>query len=165
VTYRNFPRGYVNTPPPPRSGSAVAYKVVGASVAGGVGELRQVMENNSPFTSMERTEERPNQGYYVEVHVKGKAPAISSMVFGYISFSLLTLTPFWSTQDGSDIFFEVYRDGERLKTFHYEVRRKGFVWLPMLPLAWVNLFTYSEKDAFRAVANKFFEDAGPIFER
>jgi len=163
VTYRSFPRDYLKAPPP-KGGGSVAYKVVGSSIAGGVGELCEVMESRSPFERMERTEERPSKGYYVEVHVKGHAPAISSMVFGYISFSLLTLTPFWSTQDGSDIFFEVYRDAHRLKTFHYEVRRKGFVWLPMLPLAWVNFFTYSEEDAFRAVAYKFFDDARPLFE-
>jgi hypothetical protein len=92
------------------------------------------------------------------------APSIPAMVFGYISASTLTLTPFWSTQDGSDLFFEVFKDGERVKTFHYEVRRKGFVWLPMLPVAWVNFFTYSEEDAFRASAYKFFADARPIFE-
>jgi len=162
VTYRNFPREYVNAPPPHFGGKAT-YKVVGSSIAGGVRELGQVLESRS-FANMERVEERPSQGYYVEVHVKGQAPAIPAMVFGYISFSLLTLTPFWSTQDGSDLYFEVYRDNQRLQTLHYEVRRMGFVWLPMLPIAWVNFFTYSEEDAFRAIANKFFEDARPLFE-
>lgn len=162
VTYRNFPRDYVKSPPAKTAGT-LTYKIVGSSAAGGVRELQEVMQKKSPCDSAERTEGPPSSGYYVEIRIKGMAPSIPAMVFGYLSVSTLTLTPFWSTQDGSDLFFEVFKDGERVKTFHYEVRRKGFVWLPMLPIAWVNFFTYSEEDAFRAIAYQFFADARSIF--
>jgi hypothetical protein len=59
---------------------------------------------------------------------------------------MLTLTPFWSTQDGYRLTYRLYVNGEKRGTYEYDVTRKVGVWLPLLALVWVNLATYSESE-------------------
>jgi hypothetical protein len=49
------------------------------------------------------------------------------------------------------------------KSFDYEVRRYGAMWLPLIAVVWANLLTASERDAFTAIAKQFFQDAEPVF--
>lgn len=94
-----------------------------------------------------------------------KSKSIYTLVFGYLGLGTLTILPFWSTEDGYDIQYEVRKDGKLVKAFQYEVRRSGFIWLPMLVVSWVNIFTYSEREAFEATAYKFFDDAATVLEK
>ncbi len=95
------------------------------------------------------------------MHVNGLPPSVPAAGFGYLSFSMLTLLPAWSTQDGYEVIFEVHRDGKRLRSFDYSFQRGSFVWLPMVLFIWVNALTPSEESVFEAVANRFLQDAKP----
>lgn len=163
ATYRAFPTDKVNAPPPEKQYRLLQYNISGGSIVGGANELREIMRSNTPFEEAERVEEKPDKGYFVQVHIHSVPPSFGTFVFGYLSVSTLAFLPAWSTQDGYNIYYEVYKDGERLKTLDYQIRRSAFLWIVMLPLVWVNLFTYSEADAFRATTYQFFEDAKPLF--
>ena len=87
----------------------------------------------------------------------------ATLAFGYLSASTLTFLPAWSENDGYRVTYNVFVNGEKKKSYEYEVTRKGAVWILLVPLAWVNAFTYSEAEAFEATAYQFFKDSEPLF--
>ena len=91
-----------------------------------------------------------------------KPLGLPALIFGYISVSTLTILPAWSVQEGFIVHYHLFLDGEKIKSYEYEITRKAGVWLGLLPFIWANLFTYSEADAFKATAFQFFEDAEPL---
>lgn len=163
VTYRQFPREKVGAQAPTKAYSRLYYLVEGTSLAGGHQALAEALKTKSPFQETEIAEDAPAQGVFVKAIVKTQNFSAPSIIFGYLSYATLTLTPSWTLRSGSDLLFEVYFDGKRVKTFDYKVRRKGFVWLVLLPFVWANAFTYSEEQAFDATALQFFDDADPLF--
>jgi hypothetical protein len=143
--------------------NSVVVRIEGFTSGGGFNALADQFRHHTPFNDVEFTADKIDEGIFIDVDVQAILPSTPAMVFGYLSVSTLTILPFWSTQDGSLVIFTVYKDGDRVKSFDYSVRRKGFVWILMLPLVWVNLFTPSEADAFEAISNQFFidyQDAG-----
>ncbi len=138
------------------------YDVHGLSIFGGITSLREYMNNHSPFEQTEIREEAPAQGVYVRAVIRTVSPSVASAVFGYLSLSTLTILPMWSTRDGYTVIFHVFKDGQEVKSFDYETRRMTFLWLGMLPLAWLNLATPSESGVFENIGQQFFEDALPL---
>ncbi|WP_078128983.1 LIC12231 family lipoprotein [Leptospira alexanderi] len=160
VTYRDFPQNYIGKGPKSKSSDTVLYyKIYNGTIAGGSNRLNDVIQFDSPFSQTMKSDTTPEKGLYLKVTIEQKLPNIASLIFGYISFATLTILPVWSNEDGSNVLFQIYRDGQFLKSYEYRVRRSGFVWIFMAPFAWVNAFTYSESEAFEAIAFKFFEDA------
>jgi hypothetical protein len=164
VTYGQFPKDRVGASWPEKRYKHMFYHVEGVSMAAGYHAIKEAFQTSSPFMTVEPFRQVPEKGIYTHVDVKNLPPSIPSLVFGYISIIFLTLTPAWTTKGGTDLFYEVYHDGKMVKAYEYSIRRKGVLWIVTLPFIWVNLFTYSEVDAFEATANQFFKDAQPIFE-
>jgi hypothetical protein len=163
VTYRRFPAAKVGAPAPSKAYAKLYYSVEGSALAGGQDALADAIRGKSPFNEVEVSEEAPPQGLFVKAKTSTISPSVPSIIFGYISWATLTLTPAWTTNSGSDVIFEVYVDGKKNRTFDYHVRRKGFVWVVLLPFIWANLFTYSEEQAFDAITLQFFDDADSLF--
>jgi hypothetical protein len=160
TTYREFPEDKLGLP---RQRGHVdqryTFTMADGSMAGGYESLRDVLLNRSPYRRVTQSETVATEGVHVNVRIDSIPPTPAAIVGGYLSVSLLTLLPAWSTRDGYHVFFHVYRDGREVDTYDYIVRRKVFLWIVLLPLAWVNAFTYSEGEAFEAVGLQFFEDA------
>jgi len=131
---------------------------------GGAKSLEKTLRLEGNFSSIEKLSAKEDSGLLINAKISAVAPSVGSMVFGYISYISLTTLPFWSTQDGYDITFEVYNDGERLKNYNYSFNRRTFVWMPMVLMVWVNYFTPSEKDGFSAVTRQFLQDAEPVLK-
>lgn len=160
VTYHKYPEHQLENKPE-QAYDGASFSMKGGSIAGGSKRIKKLMKTSSPFRNIEEIDEKEGKdepGIYIKVKVKTAAPSIPALGFGYLSLSTLTLLPVWSTQDGNDIIFTVYKDGKRIKRFEYEVRRKAAAWIVMLPIVWVNFLTRSEEEAFTAVTNQFFED-------
>lgn len=164
ITYRNFPYEKVGKPPK-KTYNTLYYKIAGGTIFGGRKGLRKVFKKNSPFNKSERIKKIPGNGLFVNVVVEQIMPSGAALIFGYLSLSTLTIIPVWSTEDGYDVYYELYLNGKKIKVFDYEIRRKGFVWIVMIVAAWVNIFTYSEEEAFEATAYQFFDDANSFFTR
>ena len=67
--------------------------------------------------------------------------------------------PLYSDSMGYDVQYTVYLNGQKVRIYEYAIRRRVFMWLPVLPFAWVNLFTNDETDAFAAITQRFFTEA------
>jgi hypothetical protein len=160
--YRRYPHPERTTPD--KISGTLYYDVQGLSVFGGLSALGDYLKNESPFDSTELREETPSHGLYVRAKVRTVSPSVSSAVFGYLSLSTLTIFPMWSTKDGYTVIFDVYKDGQQVKSFDYETRRTTFTWLLALPFIWVNLFTTSEEKAFRLIGKQFFQDAAELLQ-
>jgi hypothetical protein len=158
VQYKSFPQDYVGKKPA-KEYKTLYYNILNGTVFGGYQRLNDVFRSESPFEETIKTD-TPQPGLYVRVRIEQVIPSAASLIFAYISASTLTLTPVWSTQDGYDVYYEIYKDGVLAKQFNYQVRRDAFVWIVMAPFAWVNAFTYNEGEAMEATAFKFFADAG-----
>lgn len=169
ITYTRFPKEKVDSPPKKiktnNTFSYYIYDSTGFRFFGGAAALTRVLKNENPYGSSLELDQEPQTGQYVKVVIKKVDPNIAALIFGYLGLGTLTVLPFWSTEDGYDLQYEIKKDGKLVKAFQYEVRRSGFIWLPMLVVSWVNAFTYSEKEAFEATAYKFFDDAAPILEK
>ncbi len=160
VTYRAYPDASTAAAPVP--GVAATYRYDGSpGMFGGGNGLKDAFRNAPVFYRMERVQQPVDEGVFIDVTVKILPPSIPAIGFGYLSFSTLTLLPAWSTRDGYEVLFDLYRDGRRVRSFDYTFYRGSFVWLPMVLFIWVNALTPSEESAFEAVAEQFLLDAGP----
>lgn len=152
--------------PATKNPGTLTYSITGGSPFGGSEELRTILREEAPFENVENVAERPARGRHVEVRVEVIPPNIAAFAWGYVAVAVfLTLLPAWSAKDGSRIFYDLYSDGERVKTFEYEVRRKGLIWIVALPFIWANLFTRSEKEAFAITTRQFFAEAAPLLAK
>lgn len=163
VSYGNYPKA--DNFQTKKSYPDLKYSITGAkSWGGGARSLEETLKLEGNFNSTEKLEAKEDSGLFVNAKIHAVAPSIPAMAFGYLSYSTLTFLPFWSTQDGYEVTFEVYNDGKRLKNYNYSFNRRSFVWMPMIVLVWVNYFTPSEKDVFAAVTRQFLKDAEPVLE-
>lgn len=126
----------------------------------GAQALKTVLREDTPFRNTEARTEVPERGIFVRVEAKRIPPHTGSGVFGYISYALLFVIPFWSTE-GYTMRYQVIVDAKEKRIFEYDITRRTFVWLVALPVSWVSLLTPSESDAFNATAYQFFQDSAP----
>jgi hypothetical protein len=126
---------------------------------GGMDELKRSMKRNGVFANTELVDAPTQRGVSVDVHAIWVPPSLGAMVYGYVDVSLLGLLPLYSDSMGYDVQYTVYRDGQKVRIYEYAIRRRVFMWLPVLPFAWVNLLTGDETDAFSAITQRFFLEA------
>ena len=128
---------------------------------GGPEKVEDVLKSQNYFGSVERVfdDTIPHKGFYVSIRPEWRPPTLPAIAFGYISASTATILPAWTTKDGYDLYFDLYLDGRKVKTFNYRIKRVAGVWIVLLPFVWVNLLTNSEEDAFEAATYQFFLDA------
>ncbi len=105
----------------------------------------------------------PQKGVYCKVTTQWAPITAPALIFGYLSMATGTLLPAWSSNEGFDVTYTLYKDGQKVKDFVYSPRRSIFLWIFTLPVIWVNLFTSSEEEAFKATSYQFLEDAKPYF--
>ena len=125
---------------------------------GGANRLRHLVRAERGFSGVESVTEAPTKGLFVDMMPKGVPPSLGSFIWGYIALGTGFILPAYSGSSGFLAQFQVYRDGKKMRLYEYEISRKGFAWLPLLPFFWVNLITDSEDDAFRAVYRQFLTD-------
>jgi len=149
-----------NTEPRPQLSQLTGgYRIKGGTIFSGEKSLKKSFQSPfSMFSDLERSTRINTDGFFIDVSIKTIAPSAPALVFGYISFSLLGLTPVWSTEDGYEVFYEIYQDGKKLKTFVYQVSRHSAAWLPMIIISPINLSTTHEAEAFEQVINQFKTD-------
>jgi hypothetical protein len=164
TTYRDFPVAGLDHPPEYRGQGTLYYLVKRFDILefGGFNALNTAFRDNRLFEKTEKVVEPPAEGLYIEANVRWKRISTPALIFGYISVITLTFIPAWSTEDGYEVYFHVHRNGQKLKSFEYQITRKAGLWFLLLPFAWINFLTYDEDEVFTATANQFFEDARPI---
>lgn len=161
VSYGNYPD--IKTTTTAKQNPHLKFQYTGTTGwFGGGKSIEATLRNEGNFKSVEKLNGIEDDGLFINIKTKPSSPSVAAALFGYISFSTLTFTPFWSTQDGYEILFEVHKDGKRLQNYNYDFNRNTFIWMPMIVLSWINFFTPSEEDAFVAVTRQFLKDAQPI---
>ncbi|MGQ0698548.1 MAG: LIC12231 family lipoprotein [Panacagrimonas sp.] len=161
MTYGGFDKTRLDQSSPAKGPGPLRYSVGGTSLMNGHTAIREVFDHESGFDKTEQVEKQPSDGLYVKATVENVAPNVGAGVATYVSYATLFIIPAWSTNDGSRLLFDVYRDGAHQQRYEYRIQRKTFMWLPMVLFAWVNLFTTSEGEAFEAVTKQFLLDATP----
>jgi hypothetical protein len=126
---------------------------------GGIDELKHSMKTNAVFAQSELVDAVPGRGVAVNVKAVWVPPSLGAAVYGYVDIALLALLPLYSDSMGYDVAYTVFVDGKRIRYYEYPIRRRVFMWLPVLPFVWINLLTSSEGDAFAGVTHHFFDDA------
>jgi hypothetical protein len=164
MTYSGFPRG-TTAGVAGSSTEAFRYAVDGSSVFNGHLGIREVLQHESPFTDPEELAADapvPPDGWFIRATITTLPPGLPAAAWAYVAGAgLLFLAPAVSTQDGYRVNYEAFHNGQRLHRASYEFRRQTAAWLPMVLIAWVNLLTPSEKDAFQATARQFLAEASP----
>lgn len=160
--YRGVPK---KAPVPPKRSGVLHYKLGEFPAAGlgdGRGALRDFFREETGFAQAHPVPEKPEKGLYVETAVKWNPPGVPALIFGYLSIVFLTLLPAFSLREGYQVDYHLYKDGKHLRTFSYDIKRKGAVWIVLLPLMLVNALTMSERDAFTLTSRRFLEEAAPL---
>lgn len=163
VSYSAFPDRIGQEPRKVAAERNHFYAVEQGTMAGGALALKDALRDRSPYGRGMQTGDKPGDGLFVKATIEPVIPSVPAMAGFYLSVSTLTLLPAWSTRDGYRVVFSVYQDGKQVGSHDYDVRRKAFLWIGMLPFVWVNALTPSEDEVFRAIADQFFEDARPYF--
>ena len=76
-----------------------------------------------------------------------------------VLFFSLSFIPGYSGEGGYELRYDLVIDQQLKQTYHYEITMKGVTWIALLPFTWVNFFTYSGAEAFRATFYQFLLDA------
>ena len=155
MTYHNFPEVPSTPSITPKHSGVLVYQIEGSALFAGPTAIRNVVTSEAPYASSVPTDKEVKSGDYLHVSIAQTSPSMAATVFGYISYSTLTILPFWSNQDGSVLTFMLYRNGALVSSKEYVINRGTFVWLGMLPFAWVNFMTPSEEQAFAASTSDF----------
>jgi hypothetical protein len=122
-------------------------------------ELRRVFAETGMFRRTIATSIAPPKGVYCSVSVEYRPRSELGEFFLSLSQASATLLPSYSESSGHVVRFDLYVDMALRKSYWYEMSRKEAIWFVLLPFVWVNAFTHSPDDAFRATAYQFFLDA------
>lgn len=160
-----------------RGEGQLRYSIYGGGILNGQIAVREVLDREAPFTRIEQVTTPmqadgyaapaaiPAHGVYIRATVENMPPSIPAGIAAYVSYSTLFLLPFWSTEDGSRLLFDVYRDGQHQKRHEYALHRSTYGWAPLLLFIWANAATHSEQDAFRAATRQFLIDAASLLKQ
>lgn len=163
-------------PPPSREAGELRYSIYGSGLLNGQIAVREVFDHEAPFRKVEQVTTPiqadgyaapapiPSSGLYIKTTVENMPPSIPAGIAAYLSYSTLFILPFWSTEDGSRLLFDVYRDGQHQRRFEYPLHRSTYGWAPLLLLVWVNGVTPGEQDAFRAATRQFLSEAAALLQ-
>ncbi len=178
TTYSGFDnRRSADVPTTDRQQGQLRYSIYGGGLLNGQIAVREVLDREAPFAKVEQVTTPlqadgyaapapiPASGLYVRTTVENMPPSIPAGIAAYVSYSTLFLLPFWSTEDGSRLLFDIYRNGEHQKRYEYLLHRSTFGWAPLLLLVWMNAVTSSEQDAFRAATRQFLNEAAPLLKQ
>ncbi|MDF3819808.1 hypothetical protein P3G55_07860 [Leptospira sp. 96542] len=130
---------------------------------GGREALKTYFETKSPFKNTMEGTEVPKSGYLVNVKVNYRSPSKEATVFLGLSTLTATILPAWSSQDGYDIEYLLYKDGKKVNSYEYHIYRNYAQWMPLALVSWYNFETATEKEVFERVSLQFFEDANEHF--
>ena len=135
---------------------------------GDMGFLKELTDANR-FSEVIEADAAPIKGIYFDAGVTDKpisdaletyadlSDPLSILTLGIIR--LLPILPVFSSKAGLIIKYDLYVDQELRKTYRYEISKVGLSWIGVLPFAWVNFFTYDQKDACHATFYQFLTDA------
>ncbi|TGM25893.1 hypothetical protein EHQ82_04995 [Leptospira selangorensis] len=130
---------------------------------GGREALKNYFENKTRFKKTVEGVDVPKVGYLVNVKVNYRSPTPVATAFLGISTLTATLLPAWSTQDGYDVQYLLYKDGKKVGTYEYHIFRNYAQWLLFIPISWYNFETATEKEVFERMTLQFFLDAKEHF--
>jgi len=122
-------------------------------------ELQRAFADTHIFSEAIPASSPPAKGIYCSVDVTHTPQSELAGGFAFASISLLGITPAYSASSVDTLQFELYVNKERKKVYEYRVTKVKGTWIVLLPFAWINLFTPSRTEAFRAAAHQFFLDA------
>jgi len=150
--------------------TSLTYQIRSTPVFTAKADLKSIdksLKNSKLFTSTERyyDELPPRKGIYINIEAIYNPPTVPALVFGYLSVSTLTFLPAWSNHDGHKTTYSIYNNGELVKTFEYDRERFIALWLPILPFAWIDLFTDGSYESFASMTNQFLTDAAPLIAK
>ena len=102
------------------------------------------------------------EGVGLAIRVRDVPASDAAEAMAIVSMATATIVPAFSGSEGLDVRFEVQRQGKPAGTYEYQARRQVLIWLPLLPLVWVNLITPYRADALRGVARQFLHDSASL---
>jgi hypothetical protein len=130
---------------------------------GGREALKNYFDQKTRFKKTVEGVDVPKVGYLVNVKVNYRSPTPVATAFLGVSTLTATFLPAWSTQDGYDVQYILYKDGKKVGTYDYHIFRNYAQWILFLPISWYNFETATEKEVFERMTLKFFEDAKEHF--
>lgn len=130
---------------------------------GGREALKNYFDTKTRFKKTTEGVDVPKVGYLVNVKVNYRSPSPIATAFLGASTLTATILPAWSTQDGYDVQYILYKDGKKVGTYDYHIFRNYAQWILFIPISWYNFETATEKEVFERMTLKFFEDAKEHF--
>ncbi|TGN20888.1 LIC12231 family lipoprotein [Leptospira idonii] len=165
ISYKDFPK----IPPVPAHEKTSDAEFVYALPSfpklnlGGREALKNYFDNKTQFKKTSEGENVPKAGYLVNVKVNYRSPSTPAVVFLGLSTLTATFLPAWSNQDGYDIEYHLYKNGNKVGVYEYHVFRNYSQWIVLAVFAFFNSETATEKEVFERITNQFFEDAKSHF--
>jgi hypothetical protein len=74
------------------------------------------------------------------------------------TFFSLYILPCYADELVFETHYDVYVDNKLKYAYRYEINRKGFYWIGVLPFFWINYFMDGYNDAFSATVYQFITD-------
>ncbi len=122
-------------------------------------ELRLAFTASGFFSETVASSAPPAKGLYCSVTVDYRPLSESDAFFLSLSHISATIFPSYNSTSGHLVRFDLYIDGDLKKSYEYAINKRQAVWAGLVPVAWINFFTWDLADAFRATAYQFLVDA------
>ena len=146
IRYPEFPMEYQNRKPAGKTQKKMYYRVrtsMNIDMAGGLSQLKQSILQDSPYEmeeyvyidpqTSEQRDKVPEKGLFIDAKLNYTPPSVLSFIFGYVSVATLTILPAWSREDGYNVDYTIFKDGQIVKKYSYRVRREAYLWAGLLP--------------------------------
>ncbi len=118
-------------------------------------ELRLAFTDSGLFSETVASSAPPAKGLYCSVAVDYRPLSESDAFFLSLSHMSATIFPSYNSSSGHLVRFDLYIDGDLKKSYEYAINKRQAVWAGLVPVAWINFFTWDLAEAFRATAYQF----------
>jgi len=124
--------------------------------------MEEALAANTVFVKDTSEFPQAGKGLYCYVDVNSYSSPFTASEFMQLVLSAITvwvIPNFIENRIVVEVEYKLHRDGKFVQSYQYNVYNKGASGILLLPFAWVNFFTYSLEDAFRATTYQFLLDA------
>ncbi|GEM_PF-5827213 len=99
----------------------------------------------------------PSPGLHINAYITNKEPPSSGTLFCTLSFFTFTVLPCYSDTQELLVQYDILIDQEFKKSYRFPIQKTQILWIGLLPISWLNVFTNTRTKAFEATIHEFIK--------
>lgn len=143
---------------------AMSYFIANGTMFFGREKLEEVLNRPGYFLSPKKAFDPVQDELFLRINITSKNPKTWVVFFHYISLYFYTILPAWTSNSGYMVEFHAIKNDQTILKKEYNIFRKSFIWILVLPVSWVNFFTTHESEVFEYITTDFLSELSNVEE-